>query len=302
MSAVCPQGHTSSSDDYCDLCGAPIDPAAVTPTLGGGGFGGAGLGGAVGGGAGGAPGGGMPVPPMPPPMPPASGATPPRPRPQVGQDCPSCSTRNPNEALFCEACGYDFTTGSKPRPLPTGLGRDGNEVPFVASASASGSDASAAGPATAGDVPRPGGGAPDPATFDSVAEVWIDPAWYEAQKSPDTMPSPGLPRVVPLKGSRSFLIGRVSQSRNIHPEIDCDTDSGVSRRQTQLTTDGSRWWVEDLESANGTFVGDSSSPLPTDPIPVGPRTELRPGDRVYVGAWTRLVIRPATDDEKQTLA
>ena len=72
-------------------------------------------------------------------------------------------------------------------------------------------------------------------TFDWVAEVWIDPAWYEAQQSPDPMPSPGLPVVVPLR-SKSILIGRTSRSRNIHPQIDCESDSGVSRRQTQLTT------------------------------------------------------------------
>jgi hypothetical protein len=30
--------------------------------------------------------------------------------------------------------------------------------------------------------------------------------------------------------------------------------------------------------------------------------ELNPGQRVYVGAWTRIVIRRATDDEKEALA
>jgi hypothetical protein len=133
-----------------------------------------------------------------------------------------------------------------------------------------------------------------------VVEVWIDPTWYEAQESPDPMPSPGLPVVVPLHG-RSVLVGRTSASRNIHPEIDCETDTGVSRRQAQLTTDGTRWWVEDLESANGTFVGSAAGAVPEDPIPVGVKRELNPDDRVYVGAWTRLVIRQATDEEKATL-
>ncbi len=132
-----------------------------------------------------------------------------------------------------------------------------------------------------------------------MAEIWIDPAWYQAQESPDRLPSAGLPAVVALRGS-SLLIGRVSQSRNIHPDIDCDTDSGVSRRQAQLTTDGNRWWVEDLDSANGTFVASATSSLPEDPIPVGSKHELAPDDRLYVGAWTRIVIRRATDEEKQT--
>jgi hypothetical protein len=98
------------------------------------------------------------------------------------------------------------------------------------------------------------------------------------------------------------LVGRASRSRNIAPDIDCGSDSGVSRRQSQLTTDGSRWFVEDLESANGTFIGQASATLPEDPIPVGVKRELDPDDRIYLGAWTRLVIREATEDEIASLA
>ena len=43
-------------------------------------------------------------------------------------------------------------------------------------------------------------------------------------------------------------------------------------------------------------IGAASGPLPDDPIPVGPKTEV--GDqRIYVGAWTRIVVRRATDEE-----
>ena len=131
-------------------------------------------------------------------------------------------------------------------------------------------------------------------------EIWIDPDWYEAQDSPDQLPSPGLPEVLPLRHS-SILVGRKSASRNINPEIDCGTDSGVSRRQSQLTTDGRRWFVEDLDSANGTFVGSAAGALPTDPIAVGTKYELDADDRIYVGAWTRLVIREATPEEISSL-
>jgi hypothetical protein len=254
MSAVCPAGHTSASEDYCDVCGMPIDAVAVTP-------------------------GQPPAPPDPPDHAPATIAA--GPAALTGPTCPNCATVNLPDALFCENCGYDFTTGTMPRPLvlPT-------EAP--------------AGEAAEG-VPGGNGSAPAAAeTFDWVAEVWIDPAWYEAQESPDPMPSPGLPTVVPLRG-RSLLVGRTSKSRNIHPAVDCESDSGVSRRQAQLTTDGQRWWVEDLESANGTFVAPASAPLPDSPIPVGVKQELAADDRVYLGAWTRLVIRPATDEERQTL-
>jgi FHA domain-containing protein len=238
MSAVCPAGHTSSSEDYCDVCGMPIDQSMVTPDS-----------------------------PPPPPDPPTQAP--------AGQACPNCSTVNVPDALFCENCGYDFTTQSMPRPVvPPQPSQDGEVTPSAAS--------------------------DEQEIFDWVAEVWIDPAWYELQDSPDPLPSPGLPEVIPLRG-RSLLVGRTSRSRNIHPEIDIQSDTGVSRRQAQLTTDGRRWWVEDLESANGTFVAPASGVLPEDPIPVGVKRELAADDRVYVGAWTRLVIRPATDEERDTL-
>ena len=81
MSAVCPAGHTSAADDYCDVCGMPIDAQPpVTPTA-------------------------APAPVDVPAQAPG------------GQPCPNCSTPNAPDALFCETCGYDFTTGTMPRPL-----------------------------------------------------------------------------------------------------------------------------------------------------------------------------------------
>ena len=257
MTAVCPAGHSSEAEDYCDVCGMPIDALTRGRTR---------------------------SPPAPTDLPAESPAATP-----TGQPCPNCGTENASEALFCEVCGYDFTTGSMPRQA--------GEHPSPAAPAAEADD----GGHTRRPRPRRvrlasptnGGGA---AAVDWVAEVWIDPAWYEAQDSPDPLPSPGLPDVVPLR-STSVLVGRKSASRNINPEIDCGNDSGVSRRQAQMTTDGRRWFVEDLESANGTFVGPASGALPTDPIAVGTKHELDADDRVYVGAWTRLVIREATEDE-----
>ena len=270
MTAVCPAGHTSASEDYCDVCGVPIDAGASS------------------------------APPDTPPAP--TDAPTQAPLAPGQQPCPNCSTPNADDALFCENCGYDFTTGTMPRPLtppdpvvaPDAAGDAAPAAPDAPAAADADADSGAEGTA----APAAPEASTNPFTF--VAEVWIDPAWYEAQESPDPMPSPGLPEVVGLR-STSNLIGRVSRSRNIHPEIDCGSDSGVSRRQTQLTTDGTRWWVEDLESANGTFVGAASGALPEDPIPVGAKRELAPDDRIYVGAWTRIVVRPATEDEQATL-
>lgn len=247
MTAVCPAGHTSQSDDYCDVCGMPIDAGAAT--------------------------GEAATPPPPTDAPTQAPEQTSRP----AQSCPNCGTPNVADALFCEACGYDFTTGTMPRPVTPP--QEQRAAPESTTDQVAAIEAPAA------------------RSFDWVAEVWIDPEWYEAQESPDPLPSAGLPEIVPLQAT-SVLVGRTSKSRNIHPEIDCDLDNGVSRRQCQLTTDGTRWWVEDLDSANGTFVGSAAGAMPTDPVPVGAKRELKPDDRVYVGAWTRLVIRPATDEEK----
>jgi hypothetical protein len=247
MIAVCPAGHSSLAQDYCDVCGLPINSAGAQPATA---------------------------------APPSSVTSQP-----ARQPCPNCDTENSVDALFCEACGYDFTTGTMPRSLGGATANPSPPSQPAASQSVS---------------PAVGNGSQAPETFDWVAEVWIDPAWYEAQQSPDPMPSPGLPAVVPLP-AKSILVGRTSRSRNIHPQIDCEPDSGVSRRQTQLTTDGSRWWVEDLDSANGTFIAAATDPIPSSPIPVGIKQELAPDDRIYVGAWTRIVIRRATEDEKAAL-
>lgn len=191
--------------------------------------------------------------------------------------CPSCGAANPANALFCEACGYDFTTGSMPRPLtpPPGLPPE-------------------ATPTEAVPVTPPASTAPPLEGW--VAEVWIDPDWYADQASSDPLPSPGLPLVVPLR-TTSVLIGRVSRSRNIHPDIDLSSDNGISRRHAQLTTDGTRWFVEDLGSSNGTYVGDAVGGLPKTPVSPGQKQEVMPDDRVYLGAWTRIVVRRATPGE-----
>lgn len=366
--AICPAGHTSKSEDYCDLCGLPVSPGADA-----------------------APVAAVPVQPAP------------------GALCPNCGANNAPDALFCEACGYDFTTGTMPRsatptadvppaqwsslpaseadPRWSSLSRPGhaeeaqdqdaqpdplspdprwsslsrpqetNEtedqnaqpdlpspdasspgaqqvqsdagqsnvagpdqpvdtspetpspaaspVEFPAAASPTGATAEPASPEPAPADPAPPIPTPPsrrplqarPTSIEWVAEIWIDPDWYATQGATDALPSPGLPEVVPLPGS-SALIGRTSRSRNIHPDIDCALDSGVSRRHAQVTSDGTRWWIEDLESANGTFLGSSAGPLPTTPIGRG-RVEFAPDQRIYLGGWTRIVVRAATDDEKQ---
>jgi hypothetical protein len=111
MRTTCPNGHRSQSEDYCYLCGAPIDPSAVLDTSN---------------------------PPAPTPVAPPSpdegstgsagpvgsfGSVSPTTLPPATQPCPNCGLTNTADALFCEGCGYDFTTGTMPREAaPTSQG------------------------------------------------------------------------------------------------------------------------------------------------------------------------------------
>lgn len=296
---MCPAGHPSRATDFCDECGLPIPAGAAAA------------------------------------RPPAVVPAAPR-----GQKCPNCGTFSPQDALFCEACGYDFITGTMPRGTASELlglaqadATPPNAMPATPPTPEVPSQAArvvgpAATPAPPRDVPPatiahgtsdlplpdlpsapsiaiPPTTSPDEdaggpargvqASLPWVAEVWIDPDWYRLQDSPDPLPSPGLPEIFPLPADGA-LIGRASRSQHLTPDIDCGTDSGCSRRQAQLTADGRRWWVEDLGSANGTFVGLTGEPLPATPITTG-RTELTSDSRIYVGAWTRIVIRLATEEE-----
>jgi hypothetical protein len=234
----CPQGHDSSTDDFCDVCGEPIA-----------------------GGGGSAPSTPMAATPPAPKHAPApnSLSLDPAPAPAAPPvPCPNCGEDNLADALFCEVCGYDFTTGQMPAATPA----------TVAAAT----------------------------PVDWVAELWVDPDWFAAQEASGTCPTSGQPNVVPLPGTRA-LIGRASQSRGLAPQIDCSADGSVSHKHAELTLNGDRWSIEDLGSTNGTFIGATGDALPTSPITPHQRRELADNDRVYIGAWCRIMVRPATDDE-----
>jgi hypothetical protein len=96
-------------------------------------------------------------------------------------------------------------------------------------------------------------------------------------------------RVFPLTGAR-LLVGRRSESRGIHPEIDLSgapEDPGISRAHAILErrADGG-YALLDPGSTNGTRLNDEP-----DPVEAGAPIPLQDGDRVYLGAWTRITVR-----------
>lgn len=93
---------------------------------------------------------------------------------------------------------------------------------------------------------------------------------------------------MPLQGNR-ILIGRHSEAKAVTPHVDCEGDAGVSRRHAQLTRMGPGWVVEDLGSANGTYVSAMVGEIPDDPIDIG--HPVSSGHVLYLGSWTRIVLR-----------
>jgi hypothetical protein len=318
MTVTCPEGHASQATDYCDVCGTPIPAGAVSS-------------------AGAEPGRSEPGQPTAGPGQSGAGSA------EASADpvtCPNCGDLSPAGSLFCENCGYDFTTGTPAPPPPPTSGLDLGDLgaaprssgpvpapgaPTGAPSSAVPTQSSPAPGAAASGAPAPGAPEPSPPAQSTggtappsagtaapsggglsappvpgddawVAEIWVDPDWYAHERPEDPMPSAGLPGLVTLR-QRSLLVGRPSQSRGIRPDVDCGSDPGVSRRHCQLTTDGQRWWVEDLGSSNGTFVAPAGDPLPDNPLTQGVRKEIEEGDRIFIGAWTRLVIRKALPGE-----
>jgi hypothetical protein len=229
--ATCPQGHTSTDEEFCDVCGREIGgaPAAVGTA------------------------------------PPAAEAE----LPPAGTTCRACGAALAGR--FCEECGHDSLAAP---PVP-------------------------AAPADTGtpDVPPvPADRMPEAVTW--TATVTADRTYFDSVMAVDGPDAAGIAfppycpdRHFPLAG-KEISIGRQSRSRGIHPDIDLvgpPEDPGVSHLHALLLAqeDGS-WSIVDLDSANGTVVNDEPNPL----APNMPR-QLKDGDRVYIGAWTRITLRRA---------
>ena len=262
MTVLCPEGHESTAEDWCDICGSPIAPdlpgAVGSPTPN---DSASGLPGAVDGGV-----GVLTQPAWPP-----AGAP-------SGPACPVCAEPR-SGSRYCEACAYDFDTGAPlAAPTPEPL------QPAPPTPSSSASSASAASAASVSPTAGSGG-----AGAGWVAEVCPDRAFFDRNDDEVEFPDPPTSRLVVLSGERT-LIGRRSPRRDLRPEIDLSVapeDRGASRAHAFLdhTGDG-RLTVTDLGSANGTWIGDDP-----DPISPGRSVPLVDGDRLYLGSFTRITVR-----------
>ena len=222
---TCGSGHTSEWDDYCSVCGVAMSTAAPVASASE-----------------------VNVPPAPN----EEGAP-------EGPTCGNCGESHAEGDVFCEACGYDFLSGTLPD--------EESPEPPVAEA---------------------------PADVD-VAVVEVDLEFFERMAftgvdAPETLPEPVRIDLPPT----DILIGRHSESRGTFPEIDLSkvfgedspaTDPAVSSSHCRLHRSNNGWTITDLDSTNGTFLDGAA-----DPLSPGTPMSLIPGIPFHVGAWTKITI------------
>ncbi|HUN35006.1 MAG TPA: FHA domain-containing protein [Trebonia sp.] len=295
--AVCPDGHQSGSDDFCDVCGLRITSMSQAQPTGD---------------------------PWGSPSRSPAAAGPPRPGGPSGlggdtvtdPSCPQCGTGRTGR--FCEGCGLDYSTGRLPDgslaggigpavptryPAPQAPPPDPSPAPGAppysptrysqppTPAPPERSPMPTAPPPTVASSWDSQGFSPDVATWSVV--VSADRGYYDkvrAASGPDAesidFPAYCAERQFTLSGAE-MRIGRHSTSRGIYPEIDLTgppTDPGISRLHAVLIAGPAGWSVLDPGSANGTQVNGKE-------VPAGEQVPLQQGDRINVGAWTVLTVR-----------
>jgi pSer/pThr/pTyr-binding forkhead associated (FHA) protein len=164
-------------------------------------------------------------------------------------ECPSCGRQHRPGTLFCSECGVYLLTGGPLRtePLPE------SEMP------ASRADPWAAGAPTTAEAP------PATLTITVVANG----------------------RQIPLAGGKEFVLGRLDATRGVFPDVDLSPDGGleggVSRRHARIQQQRTQYFIEDLGSANGTFLNGQRL-TPYLPHPLHDADELQIGRiRLQIG-------------------
>ena len=216
---LCPKGHTSSEADYCSECGARIQGSGPAAMAAQ-----------------------------------SSGAA-----PVMGDLCPDCGTvREQGGIVFCEVCGYNFTTGAH------------GEVPLPAPA----------------ETPSPTVAQPESAPTVTVQQWTVTVAVDPGLRSPESPEAPA--DVAPLSVTLTqpvSLIGRRNETRAIFPEIALDHDEAVSRRHALLQLDPEKGLLlRDIGAANGTRLnGKELQPMTDYP--------LNDGDEITLGHWSRISVK-----------
>lgn len=164
-------------------------------------------------------------------------------------ECPSCGRKHRPGTLFCSECGVYLPTGGPLRtePLPE------EELPV------------------------------------SRANPWISEQVEEAEALavPMRLKVLSTSRQIQLPSTPEVHIGRLDAAHGIFPDLDLTPDggleSGVSRRHCKIHQRGATYLVEDVGSANGTFLNDQRL------TPYLPHV-LKDGDELQLGSIKLQVV------------
>jgi pSer/pThr/pTyr-binding forkhead associated (FHA) protein len=123
----------------------------------------------------------------------------------------------------------------------------------------------------------------------SRADPWATsgPATAEATPATLVMTVVASGRQIPLAGGNEFVLGRLDATRGVFPDVDLTPDGGleggVSRRHARIQRQRTQFFIEDLGSANGTFLNGQRL-TPYLPHPLHDKDELQIGRiRLQVG-------------------
>ena len=185
--------------------------------------------------------------------------------PSVSTVCPVCGAPViPGEA-FCDNCGSAL------------LGNTAVGVPAAPPPVSGGSYAPP--PVSGGSYAPPVSYAPEPVLAPPPPVVTPPPPVAIPQVSPRLIVS-STRAEIPLPNRSELIVGREDPQSNNYPDVDLNPhgalELGVSRKHALITQSGNQYYIEDLNSVNGTLLNQRR-------IPPRTRMPLNPGDQVMLG-------------------
>ena len=212
--------------------------------------------------------------------------------------CQSCQAENFDDAAFCDRCGAALGASAPAAAAPA---PEKKKCPVCGAAN----DPRAAYCSSCGMVLDAPAGAPPLATPAPAPVAPVAPPPEQVAPPPPELAVTGAitasaatepvaeshPRVVlaasgvffDLAGRNQVMIGRIDPVTDVFPEIDLTEhggdEGGVSRRHCKITRVGDEYFVEDLNSSNGTWLGATR-------LHPHVRTPLKPGEQLRLGKIT----------------
>lgn len=96
-----------------------------------------------------------------------------------------------------------------------------------------------------------------------IYTIWIDLNRKDSTREQAGVPSISL-KFVDQEGEKMEFFTRPVITLGREPTCDCIiSDKAVSARQSRLTYHHNQWWIEDLDSTNGTFLNQEKVTQPT---------------------------------------